>query len=119
MKRADLLALCGIVLWVGASFWLFWAPGGPARELVVEAPDQAARHYDLAANRKIEIKGPLGVSIVEIMEHRARFLSSPCQGQYCVHAGWLNAGGDVAACLPNGVTIYLADSGSRYDSITY
>jgi len=118
-RRADLIALAAIAVWVASSYWLFWSPGESADELIVEAPEREAQAYDLARDREIEVAGALGASRIEIAGRKARFLASPCPGQHCVHAGWLAAQDDVAACLPNGVTIYLAGRESRYDSINY
>ena len=52
---------------------------------------------------------------VEVRERRVRFNDSPCVGRLCVHTGWLDHSGEVAACLPNGVVVEV---GAGVTSVT-
>jgi hypothetical protein len=51
------------------------------------------------------IPGPLGDTVVEIRDHKARVLSSPCLNQSCVSAGEIHVRGQWIACLPNRVLV--------------
>jgi len=73
----------------------------------------------LTPDRTVTAHGPMGDSVIEINHGRARFLSSPCSGQVCVHAGWLETAGAVAACLPNHVSIQLLGRYPRFDAINF
>lgn len=76
--------------------------------------------YDLAAKRRIETSGPLGLTVVEIVDGRVRIARDPSPRQYCVKAGWLSESGQTAICLPNRTSIELIGIGpSPYDSLSY
>lgn len=74
--------------------------------------------YTLNQQKKIVAKGPLGDSIIEIHDGKARFAHAPCHNQYCVHQGWLKHAGQLAVCLPNQVTLQLLGEKS-FDSLSY
>jgi hypothetical protein len=57
------------------------------------------------AEETVRVPGPLGDTVVEIRDGRARVLSSPCQNQTCVAAGYIHAHGQWTACLPNRVLV--------------
>ena len=67
----------------------------------------------------LQVHGPLGDSVIEIREARVRFLESPCRGQQCVHSGWLDAAGELAACLPNRISIQLLGRHPRFDAVNF
>lgn len=113
----DALVLAfGLVL-VGWLFVQLWQ-GGAAGKVRIRAGDAVFATLSLNQERVVEVRGPLGVSRIVIHDHRARFESSPCRNQYCVHQGWLARAGQVAVCLPNRVSLELV--GERgYDSLNY
>lgn len=113
----DLLTLMLGVLLVGWLFAAFWQ-GGSAGKVRIRTGDTVFATFSLNQERTIEVPGPLGISRIVIHNHQARFQSSPCRNQYCVHQGWLAHAGQVAVCLPNRVSLELAgDKG--YDSLNY
>lgn len=60
---------------------------------------------DLAGNGVREVRGPLGVTRLEVRHGRVRVLSSPCPRQVCRHGGWIDAPGQALVCIPNGVVV--------------
>jgi hypothetical protein len=74
--------------------------------------------YTLNQQKRIVAKGPLGDSIIEIKDGKARFAHAPCHNQYCVHQGWLKHAGQLAVCLPNQVTLQLLGE-KGFDSLSY
>jgi hypothetical protein len=65
------------------------------------------------AEETVTVPGPLGDTVVEIRGGRARVLSSPCQNQTCVAAGYIHSHGQWTACLPNRVMVSVEnDSGA-------
>lgn len=91
----------------------------PANKLRIRQGNTVYATLSLDQNRTLEISGPLGVSRVSIEHGRVRFEQSPCNNQYCVHQGWLSKAGQVAACLPNRVSIELLGVNKLYDSLNY
>jgi len=71
----------------------------------------AVETFDLERDRVSEIKGPLGVTKIEVRGGRVRVLFSPCPQQACRHGGWIGTAGEMLVCLPNEVVIRL--SGQR------
>ena len=108
-----LLLLLPVVLWMnqgraaGKTVQIF-----QGKTLVMELPLKQDRH--------ITIQGPLGPTVVEIHDGRARVVSSPCTGKQCIRAGWLSRAQDSAACVPNHVLVLIpgdADNSQRLDAI--
>ena len=120
MKRADWLLLA---LLLGFLPWLYvtlWADGQSEGEYVrITAAGQTPISLPLDRDGEVAVHGPLGDSIIEVRDGKARFKDSPCSGKVCIHAGWLHAGGEFAACLPNHVAIEITGGTTRYDSINF
>jgi hypothetical protein len=117
LKPGDWLVLAlGIaaVVWLFATLW-HTQPAGKVR---IRSGDRVFATFSLDQERVIEVPGPLGISRIVIHNHQARFQSSPCHNQYCVHQGWLARTGQVAVCLPNRISLELAGEKS-YDSLNY
>lgn len=90
-----------------------------AAKLQIRQGDQVFATLSLDQDRVVEIAGPLGMSRIEIKQGKARFLSSPCSNQYCVHQGWLHHSGQAAICLPNRISLELLGAQKSYDSLNY
>jgi len=73
----------------------------------------------LSRDQQIEVRGPLGISIISIQQRKARITSDPGPRQYCVRQGWLKQAGEIALCLPNQVSVELTGSRKKYDSLNY
>jgi hypothetical protein len=112
-----LVAVLG-ALAVAASFPLLWR-GGPAERAVVRLDGRVVAEYPLTAARRVEVPGPLGITVVEIQPGRARVLTDPGPRQYCVRQGWLTRANAVAICAPNHVSLGLVGGQPGYDSLSY
>ena len=93
--------------------------GELADRVVIRSGGKIFREAPLSRDQRIEVPGPLGTSIVVIEKGRARIASDPSPRQYCVRQGWLEQAGEVAVCLPNEVSVELAGSRKKYDSLNY
>lgn len=96
-----------------------WRQSGPATTVEIRG-EGALLVYPLDEERVVHVPGPLGETIVEIGGGRARVVFSPCRDQICVLAGWIERGGQWAACLPNRVFVTIQsalDDGP--DAFTY
>jgi len=110
------VALAGLAVCVVAGFGL-WRGGAPDG-VIVRASGQVFVD-DLSRSRRLEVSGPLGVTVIEIEPGRARVASDPGPRQYCVRQGWLARAGAVAICAPNEVSLMLTGRGVDYDSLSY
>jgi len=119
MTRSDLIL---ILLVVGALPFLYartWFGAGDAGYFQIQAGRDKPLTETLTPDRTLHIQGPLGDSVIEISHGHARFVSSPCRGQVCVQTGWLESAGDIAACLPNRISLTLLGQHPRFDSINF
>ena len=90
-----------------------------AAKLQIRLGDKIYSTYSLDQNRTIDLQGPIGITRIVIADGRARFASSPCPNQYCVHQGWLSHKGQAAFCLPNQVSLELLSGEKPFDSLNY
>ena len=93
--------------------------GDFADKAIIRSGGKIFREVSLSRNQQVEVPGPLGISIVSIQNRKARVASDPSPRQYCVRQGWLQQAGEVAICLPNQVSVELAGSRKKYDSLNY
>ncbi len=93
--------------------------GDLADKAVIRSGGKVFREVTLSKDQKIEVPGPLGISVIAIQNRRVRFASDPSPRQYCVRQGWLQQAGEIALCLPNQVSVELTGSHKRYDSLSY
>ncbi len=84
--------------------------------VIVRMDGKVALEASLRLNRRIDIRGPLGFSRIEIRDGRVRVASDPGPRQICVRQGWIPPGG-AAICLPNRVSVENAAAG--YDTLNY
>ena len=117
-KPGDFLTL-GVVAffiaWLCVALWKQGAGG----TLVVRSKGAVVSELSLLRNRTLAIAGPLGTTVVEVQNQRARIARDPSPKQYCVRQGWLQHAGEIALCLPNQVSIEIAASQNRVDSLNY
>ncbi|HCI52692.1 MAG TPA: hypothetical protein DE312_05145 [Gallionella sp.] len=97
---------------------MFWS-GEIADKAIIRSGGKLFREVSLSRNQQIEVPGPLGVSLISIENRKVRIAKDPGPRQYCVRQGWLQQAGEVALCLPNQVSVELAGSHKRYDSLNY
>ena len=90
-----------------------------ADKAIIRSGGKIFREVPLSSDQQIEVRGPLGISIVTIQNRKARIASDPSPRQYCVRQGWLQQAGEIALCLPNQVSVELVGSKKQYDSLNY
>ena len=104
-----LVALLAIKLW----------NGNLADKAIIRSGGKIFREVSLSHDQLIEVPGRLGISSIRIQHRKARIVSDPSPRQYCVRQGWLQQAGEIALCLPNQVSVELAGSRKKYDSLNY
>ena len=112
-RVADLLlwdaAIAGLLL----LYAVLWKPAGAANELQVMVDNQLLQRLALSENQQLAVQGKLGESIIEVRNGQARFVSSPCRNQVCVHHGWAQRSGELLACLPNRIALVLSGNAAQ------
>ena len=110
-----ILAALGATLAAGLTLW---GPDLPTTA-VVRAGGQTVASLPLDRAAQFDVKGPLGITHIEIQPGRARVASDPGPRQYCVKQGWLSRSGAAAICAPNEVSLQLTGRRAAYDSMSY
>jgi hypothetical protein len=111
VTAADVLII-GCLLAANAAFG--WKAGRAERPALLEITSPAARsRVSLTPARRIEVPGPLGITVVDVGPDGATVRSSPCPNQICVGAGRITRPGEVVACVPNRVVLRLVGEGDR------
>lgn len=119
LKWGDVvLALVLLLLWALMLDWSWHQPR--ATRVRIYQDGQVFAELDLMAASTMRVPGPLGETVIEVKEGRARIAHDPSPRQYCVRAGWLEQAGQSAICLPNRTSIELLGQQARpYDSLSY
>lgn len=71
--------------------------------------------YPLNQAQRLEVKGPQGITFVEIADKQVRVLSSPCRDKLCIIKGVLKKNGDWTACMPN--RVYIGIKGGKEEEL--
>lgn len=58
-----------------------------------------------------DVKGPLGITHIQVKDGKVRIIDSPCPNKTCVALGFTNP----IICLPNHVIVQIQQSGSEGD----
>lgn len=96
-----------------------WGRDTQPQEARVTVDGQEVLRVSLFENHRYDVKGPAGVTVVEVADGRVRCVSSPGPRHLCERAGWLSASGDSAVNLPNRVSIEVLGRDQRFDSVSY
>lgn len=118
LRPGDILTLGAgslLVFFLAHALWT----GDTPRKAIVRAGGRIVAEVPLDGHRRILAEGPLGISVIEIRDGRARVAADPSPRQHCVRQGWLAQAGDAALCLPNEVSVELVGAARRFDSLTY
>jgi hypothetical protein len=119
MTRADRVLMAIVLCTLPLLYLHFWTPGERATLLRIQTAGTDPTTTSLTPDRQLRLAGPIGESTIDIRAGQVRFLDSPCPGKVCVHSGWLRETGQIAACLPNRVSIQLLGSQPRFDAINF
>ena len=104
-----------VLLLLYHTYWL--SDFGGQVEILVNGKHWSS--YDLYGDYQIEVPGSLGLSKILIHAGKVRFVESPCDGHRCIHQGWLQYGGEFAACLPNRISMRILGANSRFDTVNF
>ena len=69
----------------------------------------------------IEIEGPLGISVIEAHNGRVRLKEAPEEdpAKICEKTGWISRPGPSIICVPNKVSIWIENTDSELDAISW
>ncbi|SFD45632.1 hypothetical protein SAMN05660831_01690 [Thiohalospira halophila DSM 15071] len=110
-----------ILLAAGALVTALWlaGPAGEGTRAEVRVDDTVVARLDLRQPGTYTIDGRLGPSVLEVADGAVRFVDSACSTHRCVASGAHSHAGEVAACLPNRVTVAVRGGRGDYDTLHY
>lgn len=119
MTRADYLVLIFALFLLPYLYITYWGNDSQGEIVQIQIANGETLKLPLDQNKHLEIQGVLGTSTIEIKDRQVRFVSSPCQGKHCIISGWLKKDGQLAACIPNGVTVQVMGRDPRFDTVNF
>ena len=113
ITTADKILVAALLILNG---WLFinWGTGFTEGNWVVVTVNQKETiRLPLKTDQITHVKGPLGLTEVEIKNGRARILRSPCKNKVCIKSGYIRYADRLAACIPNRVVVRIVGKNHR------
>ena len=96
--------------------WLFanWGTGFSKGDWVVITVNQKETvRLPLNQDQITHVKGPLGLTEIEVKKGRARIARSPCKNKVCIKSGYIRYADRLAACIPNRVVVRIVGKSHR------
>jgi hypothetical protein len=121
MKVLDVVVLAaaaGVVGYFSIFFYYNADAGGASLVVAIEGTDDAWV-YPADAEETINVRGPLGTTVVRVGQGRAYVVSSPCANQLCVAQGEIHRAGGWISCLPNRVMVTMQGRQAEIDGATW
>ena len=108
-KQRNILILALVVLVVLAAFWIQRQRLSPeGTKAVVQVGGQGKQELDLSKDQEFWVGDPeIGRNLIRVEEGAVMVVQADCPDKICVHTGPISQEGEVIACLPHGVMIYI------------
>ena len=113
ITTADKILVAALLILNG---WLFanWGTGFSKGDWVVVTVNQKETiRLSLDQDQTTHVKGPLGLTEIEVKKGRARIVSSPCNNKVCIKSGYIRYADRLAACIPNRVVVRIVGKSHR------
>ena len=110
---ADKILVAALLILNG---WLFanWGTGFSKGDwVVVTVNEKETIRLSLNADQTTHVKGPLGLTEVEIKKGQARIVRSPCKNKVCIKSGYIRYADRLTACIPNRVVVRIVGKNHR------
>ena len=113
ITTADKILVAALLILNG---WLFanWGTGFSKGDWVVVTVNQKEIiRLPLNQDQITHVKGPLGLTEIEVKKGRARIARSPCKNKVCIKSGYIRYADRLAACIPNRVVVRFVGKSHR------
>ena len=114
----DGVIVLGVVLVFGASFFLTREIRGTQLSVHIRSAD-SDYVFPLDTDHTLEVEGPYGTTVIEILNETVRVVDSPGRRKICVRQGKIAHSGAWLICLPNKVFIKIVGAESEIDAYSY
>jgi hypothetical protein len=106
VKPWDAAIFLLVLILTGFSFFLTYKKQPDISRVLIEGRNQIWV-FPLDAEETVNVRGPLGTTVVRIHKNQAWVESSQCKNKICIGAGCLKNNREFAACLPNNVLLMI------------
>ena len=113
ITTADKILVAALLILNG---WLFanWGTGFSKGDWVVVTVNQkVTNRLPLDQDQTTYVKGPLGLTEIEVKNGRSRIVRSPCKNKVCIKSGYIRYADRLAACIPNRVVVRIVGKNHR------
>ena len=118
INKRDIL-LFVLLICVAVLTWFIRSDSHGQAQAQININGQTVMIIDLSTDRRIVIESLPSVYF-EVRDGAAAFIKSDCPDQICVQSGFLQRPGQIAACLPNRVSLTIISGVSEdVDMIAY
>ncbi len=97
-----------VMIIVCGFLFAFFGLRSPGKDVVVTQDGNTVFTAPLTDARNVELRGPLGITRLEINKGVARIVASPCPYKVCVSMGEISRQGEIIACVPNRLLVQVA-----------
>ena len=104
-----------ILLIYAAALTISVLPSSRNGDILTVETEDGSYAYSLSEDGLHSFSGPLGTTVIEIRDGKARVISSPCRNGICMEAGWSST----LCCLPNRVLLTIENSSKEVDAYAY
>ena len=121
MKREQINSLilaAALFAVLGAAFliqrFFLRGPDGPTSWAVVQVSGQEPQRLDLSRDVEFRVgNDETGYNLVRVDGGKIMVAEADCPDEICVYTGAINQPGELIACLPHGLLIYIEERGER------
>lgn len=109
-KQRTTLILALVLLTVLAAAFLVWQklPGREGVRAVVQVGGQQKQELDLSRDQEFWVgDAEIGRNLIRVEDGTVMVVQADCPDKICVLTGPISQEGEVIACLPHGVIIYI------------
>ena len=112
----DRILIAVVALAIGGLYWVQYSKDQGSRVKIQSEGD--AQIYDMAEHAIRILRGPKGMSEVEVGSSGIRMRTSSCPFQRCVHRGWMRRQGDMIVCIPNRIVVTILGARLGFDGVS-
>ena len=113
ITTADKILIAALLILNGRLF-ANWGTGFSKGDWVVVTVNQKETiRLPLNQDQITHVKGPLGLTEIEVKKGRARIARSPCKNKVCIKSGYIRYADRLAACIPNRVVVRIVGKSHR------
>lgn len=116
-KWGDVIIIAAVLCIAAAVFFVF-LPKNSDKPLFAEIRQNGTTLASLPLDKDTEysVNGSY-TNLIKIENGKVFFLFSDCPNNDCVNMGKLEKHGDIAVCLPNGVSVEIVGGDSEIDAV--